>query len=187
MFQVKKIFIMIAATLLLTAQSVFAEGQLVSTTPTIVQKGSITIAGNTASYKMNDSYTEIFKQWNSNINSLKGLSNQKQTGYYTGITQVKSWTKYDYIAGVEVSSAEQLPANMTATVVPATKYAKFTYKGDLKTYEKVSGDILDKYIKEAKLKWDQKKPIIEEFKTAQFTPANLTSTNNIVEVYVPLQ
>jgi AraC family transcriptional regulator len=168
-------------------QTALAEGQLVSTTPQIVQKGSITVAGTQKDYKMSAPYSEIFQQWNAGLNTVKSVPGNKNNPYYTGLSQAKSWTQFTYIAGVEVSGTDGLPANVVTMEVPAKQYAKFTYKGDLQSYGAASDAILDKHIKTAKLKWDQKAPIIEEFKTASFTPGNINSANNVIDVYVPLK
>lgn len=171
---------------ILTSQTAFAQGKLVSTTPTIVQKGQITVTGSAKDYGMSAKYADVFKQWASSLNNLKTLPNKKNSNVVTGVTQIKSWTKYGYTTGIETAGG-QAPANMVTITIPANKYAKFTYKGDLTTYDKVSGDIVEKHIKAAKLNWDQKAPMLEEFKLTSFSPGNLSSASNEIDVYVPLK
>lgn len=186
MLKIRSFFISLGLVAIMCTQSVLAQGQLVSTTPTIVQKGQITVTGPSKDYGMSAKYTDVFKQWQSALNNVKNLPNKKNNNVVTGVTQIKSWTKYGYVSGVETSGGSA-PANMVSVVVPAGKYAKFTYKGDLNTYEKVSEDIVEKHVKAAKLKWNQKLPLLEEFKVTQFTPGSLSSANQVIDVYVPLK
>ncbi|MEW5822600.1 MAG: effector binding domain-containing protein [Cyanobacteriota bacterium] len=164
-----------------------AIGQVVSTTPKVVDKGSITVVGVSKNYGMSTKSKPLFDQWTSFLNQATSISNQNKKNEYLGISIPKSWTKFDYITGVSVSSAGSIPAGLTSTVVPAQKYALFTFKGSLNAYEKETDNMLGKYLKESKLKWNQEAPLIEVFKSGAFTPENMQSSTNEIDLYVPLK
>lgn len=58
-------------------------------------------------------------------------------------------TGFSYMAGIEVSEAENIPAGMVAKTVPASKYAVFTHVGSLDKLKDTYDYILQTWLKES--------------------------------------
>ena len=185
---IKKILLLLVLVAFVLVPNAIAQtGQMVSTQPQIVNKAAMKVVGLSSDYGMTNCYDGLMSQWSTFPSKASSISSPKNKTTYIGLSIPRSWTKFSYVTGMEVTDSSSVPAGMVAEDVAANKYAKFVYKGDLKQYQKESDLIFDKYLKDAKLKYNSKAPVIEIITASNFTPGNKSAANNVIEVYVPIK
>ena len=94
--------------------------------PKIVSKGALTLAG-LAHRGVVDGpkVSELWGKFFARIGELQGVVTP-DTAYGVMANFDEATEEFDYIAAVEVASAEGLPAGFVATPIPASQWAVFT-------------------------------------------------------------
>lgn len=96
--------------------------------PRFEDKGIILIAGLGARYKQGGD-PAIPSQWQRFGPHIGNVPNQVGTIAYGVVANFDDDDSFDYIAGVEVSRFDDLPAELTSIRIPARGYAVFTHQG----------------------------------------------------------
>ncbi|MFC1691585.1 GyrI-like domain-containing protein [Nanoarchaeota archaeon] len=124
--------------------------------PKIIEKPEFKIVGleitTTVQECMGDKQriTQLWKNFMSRLGEIKNQVNGK-VHYGYSITISKKECSFRHIACVEVSEFEDVPEDMVKETVPASKYAVWTHKGDIKRIGETYGRLYEKDMPESGL------------------------------------
>lgn len=90
--------------------------------------------------------SEIPSKWQEFVKRMDEIGNAVNSGDHLGIAMRDGKEDFDYLIGLEVSSADHVPDGMKAVTVPTHEYAVFTHKGLIgrigETYQYIYGEWL---------------------------------------------
>lgn len=139
------------------------------------------IAGFNQSYTM-ETRENISSQWDRFAPHIGRVPNQVNHTAYGVCWNCKSGCEFDYVSGVEVTSADDLPSGFTSVQLRAGRYAVFTHNGHVSSISKTIDDIWAKWVPDAGLPIADA-PCFERY-TEEFNPQ--TGTGGI-EIWIPLR
>jgi len=125
--------------------------------PKFVELGELTVVGmvcRTTSKANTEEHTipEMWGRFNQQCCAVKhNLYNNTALGvcYYVNMETFDDDVEFDYMAGIPVSRAADVPEGMEVHTIPSALYAVFTHKGPLdtlqQTYQNIFGPWLDGY------------------------------------------
>jgi AraC family transcriptional regulator len=90
--------------------------------------------------------------------------------------------KFFYMPAIQVDSLESIPLEMTAKIIPPSKYAVFTHKGIAHTVSETITSAYDSWLTEAGLETDRCFDF--EYYDDRFIP---DSEDSVIDVYIPVK
>ncbi|MFS1512119.1 GyrI-like domain-containing protein [Chengkuizengella sp. SCS-71B] len=154
--------------------------------PTFVKKDEFKIAGLQCLTLMEqDEYQkDIGQLWEEFMGTLPNIKNKTNESKTYGLCfDFKETNEYSYVSGVEIDDPNiSLPDKVVVKTIPASRYAVFTYKGDM------SGvGAAFKYIYETWL--PQSGEVPEEFSFEFYDERFLgpSNKNSEMDIYIPLK
>ena len=112
-------------------------------TPTVVERGRILLVGmdyfgnptaNAAGWSEHNAIGQLWKRFNgfydANKDSIRHLVSESGYEVWVGVEGVTTAPNASIFVGVEVREIEDLPLALVAKVLPKTRYAVFTLKGE---------------------------------------------------------
>ncbi|NBI27527.1 GyrI-like domain-containing protein [Chengkuizengella marina] len=156
--------------------------------PTFVKKDEFKIAGLQCRSQMkeNEDQKEIGQLWEQFMGSMPNIKNKTKanTTYGLCFDFDPQTNEYSYVSGVEIDDSNiSLPDKVVVKTIPASRYAVFTYKGDMNGV----GDAF-KYIYETWLPQSGEKPLDDysfELYDERFLGPN--DKNSETDIYIPLK
>lgn len=113
----------------------------------IVERGEFKVVG--MQYIGNNQNAEIAKMWGEFFPRIGEIKNNAGKHIFYGLCECLcegeckcgAGSDFSYIAGIEVTSLDDIPEGMAGRTIPASKYAVFTHKGALETLKDTFGYI----------------------------------------------
>lgn len=149
--------------------------------PRFEDKGIILIAGLGARYKQGGD-PAIPSQWQRFGPHIGNVPNQVRDIAYGVVANFDDDDSFDYISGVEVSSFDDLPSELTSIRVPARRYAVFTHKGHVSSIPATMSAIWTHWLPSSGHKFADA-PFFERY-DERF---NTATGNGEVELWLPLE
>ncbi len=149
--------------------------------PTFQQGPDLLIAGLNESYDRN-TRTKIPQQWQRLAPHLGKVPGQVGPEAYGVCHGARADCRFEYLAGVAVSSAERLPAGFTTIQVEARRYAVFAHPGHVSNLPATIDTIWSRWAPGCGLPIAQGAPCLERY-TTEFDPG--TGLGGM-EVWIPL-
>lgn len=137
------------------------------TTPKIIQHRTMNLAGICRHYVHRNS-ADIPSQWQ-NFNEQEHLLTGKEPVAYGVLFNVDDDDSFDYLAGVEVDSQDELPDGMTRLTVGSQQYAAFGHGGHVSEIQSVCRQIWGQWLPESGFAAAEA-PMLEVY-PASFDPA----------------
>jgi AraC family transcriptional regulator len=115
--------------------------QNISLEPEIVNQKPMSLVGlKTNFYSVDSEKNNIGKKlpplWNAFLGRMGEIENAVSGICYGVVRQIKDNTdQLEYYAAVEVDKIESVPKNMVSIDIPASNYAKFTHRGEVKSID----------------------------------------------------
>ncbi|MCG8499864.1 MAG: GyrI-like domain-containing protein [Firmicutes bacterium] len=115
--------------------------------PKLVEKQAFKVVGMRGTFTLQKNCIgDLWAQFNPRIAEIKTIVNPNVSFGIcecTGEGEANEESEFNYVAGVETDSAEDVPEGMITKTVPAAKYAVFTHKGSVdkmgETYNYIYG------------------------------------------------
>ncbi|MDP5275736.1 GyrI-like domain-containing protein [Chengkuizengella axinellae] len=156
--------------------------------PTFVKKDEFKIAGLEcrAIMKENEDQQELGQLWGAFMGMLPKIENKKNENVTYGLSFDfdQQTGEYSYVSGVEIDDSNiSLPDKVVVKTIPASRYAVFTYKGDM------SGvGAAFKYIYETWLPQSGEVPAADfSFEIYDERFLGPENENSETEIYIPLK
>jgi predicted transcriptional regulator YdeE len=150
--------------------------------PSFQDKPAHLIAGLNQRYTM-ETRRAIPRQWERFVGRSSGLADRVGSEFYGIAWNTASNCEFDYLTGVEVSSAKHLSTDLTALPLEARRYAIFAHTGHVSELPRTLGTIWGQWAPDCGLKIAQGAPCVERY-TAEFNAAVGTGG---IEIWVPLE
>jgi len=121
--------------------------------PKIIEKNRFTVIGMDCltTTEDNENHKVIIELWNQFKPRIDEVKNKKNPTRMVGIyKQRKNYpNRFAYIASVEVSTLSDIPKGMIPKIINGSKYAVFTYQGELCDIDKTYDYIYDEWLPES--------------------------------------
>jgi predicted transcriptional regulator YdeE len=150
-------------------------------TPTFQQGPDLLVAGLNASYDK-DTRVKIPQQWQRLAPYMGRVPGQVGHDTYGVCHASGADCRFEYLAGVAVSSADRLPEGFTTIKVDARRYAVFTHPGHVSSLPATIDTIWAKWAPDCDLPVAREAPCLERY-TPKFNPG--TGMGGM-EVWIPL-
>ena len=150
-------------------------------TPTFQQGSDLLIAGLAASYGR-DTRAKIPQQWERLAPYLGKVPGQVGDDAYGVCLASDPDCRFQYLAGVAVSSPDRLPEGFTTIKVDARRYAVFAHAGHVLSLRVTIDTIWTKWAPDCDLHIARGAPCLERY-THEFDPGNGLDG---MEVWIPL-
>lgn len=149
--------------------------------PTFQDAPALVIAGLNRNYTP-QTRSAIAKQWECFVPQTASIPALDATMSYGVCWNTKPDCSFDYLTGVQVSSAAGLPAELAAVTLNALRYAVFAHTGHISAIGQTIDTVWSKWAPECGLKLAQA-PCFERY-TPEFNPqTGLGGT----ELWIPLE
>lgn len=149
--------------------------------PSFQECSGMMVAGSNCSYTL-ESRIGIPQQWERFVPSAQNIPHQQGKDFYGVCWNTKPDCSFDYLTGVEVSDATQLPAGMSSITMEPRRYAVFPLTGHVSSIPAVIETIWTKWVPDCGLKV-AKAPCFERY-TLEFNPS--TGMGGM-EIWIPLE
>jgi predicted transcriptional regulator YdeE len=150
--------------------------------PTFRHSPELLLAGLNERYDQ-DSRVKIPQQWQRVVPLLGQVPGRVGPDAYGACHSFGPECRFEYLAGVAVSSADRLPEGFTTLKIDARRYAAFPHTGHVSSLPAVIETIWSKWAPDSGLRIAQRAPCLERY-TPEFDP---TTGRGGVELWAPLE
>jgi predicted transcriptional regulator YdeE len=151
-------------------------------TPSFQDCSRLLVAGLAESYSK-DTHSKIPQQWERLCAYLKRIPCQVGGESYGVCWNADPSCNFEYLAGVAVSSADNLPADLKVLEIAARRYAVFPHPGHVSTIASTIETIWSKWAPDCGLRLSHSAPCFERY-TSAFDPS--TGLGGM-ELWLPLE
>lgn len=149
--------------------------------PTFQDAPEKLLAGLSQHYTM-ETRSGIPQHWERFVPRMRDIPGTVGTDCYGVCWSMSPDCGFDYLTGVEVSSADKLPADFTTVKVPAGRYAVFTHTAHVSAIPKSIDTIWTQWVPDSGLKASHA-PCFERY-TSEFNP---NTGMGGMEMWIPLE
>ncbi len=154
--------------------------------PKIIEKNRFTVIGmdTLTTTEDNEDHKVVQELWDEFRPRIDEVKNKKNPTRMVGIyKQRKNYpNRFAYIASVEVSTLSDIPKGMIPKIINGSKYAIFTYQGELCDIDKTYDYIYDEWLPESDFDENKNGDNLEIF-NINFPEEN----NSDVDIYIAIK
>jgi predicted transcriptional regulator YdeE len=148
--------------------------------PTFRDTAALRLAGLNQRYTL-ETRAGIPRQWEGFVERDSGLPGRVGTARYGVAWNAGGDCSFDYLTGVEVSSADRLPPDFVTLDIPASRHAVLGHHGPVSEIPRTFETIWTRWVPDCGLKVARDAPCVERY-SSDWNPA----TGAGMEIWIPL-